>query len=76
MTWNSSTLTLWRDNYVLPGIESSLTPPDQWRDQTCECSVADPHLKRGSRSVRKFTATQKKFDEQIRSLFDVEDSQG
>lgn len=69
MVWAASTMTLWRDNYVLPGIESSLTPPDQWRDKTCECAENDTKLVRGSRALKKMSK-QKDFENQLRSLFD------
>lgn len=53
LVWASGTLKLWIDNYVLPGIESSTTPPDQWRDQICECSEDDPGLRRGARASKR-----------------------
>lgn len=69
--WADSTISVWKANYVLPGIDSSLTPPDQWRDRTCDCTLDDPPLRRGSRTAhRKYVAKEKTFDNQMRDLFE------
>lgn len=68
--WADSTISVWKANYVLPGIDSSLTPPDQWRDRTCPCTEDDPPMRRGARRAhQKSKAKEQVFDNQMRDLF-------